>query len=108
VARLKFAKLLQTLHTTKKLPYTEPELRTMLDLTTPLLNYIPPDGPIDHVMEYIKENDLTEELCQSLHNFQANLREYGSVASMQSLRQRLHTLLFMDEWEPLKPFEMLE
>jgi len=103
VARLKFAKLLQTLHTTKKLPYTEPELRTMIDLTTPLLNYIPPDGPIDHVMEYIKENDLTEELCQSLHNFQANLREYGSVASMQSLRQRLHTLLFMDEWEPLKP-----
>jgi len=103
VARLKFAKLLQTLHTTKKLPYTEPELRTMIDLTTPLLNYIPPDGPIDHVMEYIKENDLTEELCQSLHKFQANLREYGSVASMQSLRQRLHTLLFMDEWEPLKP-----
>jgi hypothetical protein len=54
-------------------------------------------------MEYIQENDLTPELCQSLHNFQANLREVGSVASMQSLRQRLHTLLFMDEWEPLNP-----
>lgn len=102
-ARLKLAKLLQVLHTTKKLPYTEAELRTMIDLTTPLLNYIPPDGPVDHVMEYIKDNDLTEELCQSLHNFQANLREYGSVASMQSLRQRLHTLLFMDEWDPLTP-----
>ena len=103
VARLKLAKLLQALHTVKKLPYTEPELRTMIDLTTPLLNYIPPDGPVDHVMEYIKENDLTPELCRSLHNFQANLRDYGSVASMQSLRQRLYTLLFMDEWDQLKP-----
>jgi len=54
-------------------------------------------------MEYIKENDLTPELCRSLHNFQANLVEVGSVASMQSLRQRLHTLLFMDEWESLNP-----
>jgi hypothetical protein len=101
--RLKLLDLLRTLHTVKKLPYTEPELRTMLDLTTPLLNYIPPDGPVDHVMEFIQENDLTPELCQSLHRFQENLQEYGSVASMQSLRQRLHTLLFMDEWEPLKP-----
>jgi len=54
-------------------------------------------------MEYIKENDLTPELCSSLHNFQANIVEAGSVASMQSLRQRLHTLLFMDEWEALNP-----
>ena len=87
----------------KKLKYTEAELRAMLDSMTPMLDHIPPDGPIDHVMEYIKENDLTPELCESLHRFQENLREYGSVASMQSLRQRLHTLLFMDEWEPLKP-----
>jgi hypothetical protein len=103
VARLKLVKLLPVLYSVKKLPSTEADLRMMLDLSTPLLNYIPPDGPVDHVMEYIKDNDLTPELCQSLHNFQSNLREYGSVASMQSLRQRLHTLLFMDEWEPLKP-----
>jgi hypothetical protein len=103
VARLKLAKLLPVLYSTQKLPCTEADLRAILDLTTPLLKYIPPHGPVDHVMEYIKENDLTPELCQSLHNFQANLREYGSVASMQSLRQRLYTLLFMDEWEPLKP-----
>ena len=101
--RLKLVDLLRALHTVKKLPYTEADLRRMLDLTTPLLNHIPPDGPVDHVMEYVKEHDLTPELCQSLHNFQANLREYGSVASMQSLRQRLHTLLFMDEWDELKP-----
>ena len=101
--RLKLVDLLRTLYTVKKLPCTEADLRMMLDLTTPLLDYIAPDGPVDHVMEYIHENDLTPELCQSLHNFQANLREVGSVSSMQSLRQRLHTLLFMDEWEPLEP-----
>ena len=101
--RLKLIDLLRTLHTVKKLPYTEAELRRMLDAMTPLLGQISPDGPVDHVMEYIKDNDLTPELCQSLHNFQDNLREYGSVASMQSLRQRLHTLLFMDEWDSLKP-----
>ena len=101
--RLKLLDLHRTLHTVKKLPYTEADLRAMLDSTTPLLDHIPPDGPIDHVMEYVQENDLTPELCQSLHNFQDNLREYGSVASMQSLRQRLHTLLFMDEWDPLNP-----
>jgi hypothetical protein len=101
--RIKLVDLLRTLHTVKKLPCTEADLRLMLDLTTPLLDYIEPDGPVDHAMEYIQENDLTPELCQSLHNFQSNLREVGSVASMQSLRQRLHTLLFMDEWEPLKP-----
>jgi hypothetical protein len=101
--RLKLVNLLRTLYTVKKLPCTEADLRMMLDLTTPLLDYIAPDGPVDHVMEYMQENDLTPELCQSLHSFQANLREVGSVSSMQSLRQRLHTLLFMDEWEPLKP-----
>jgi hypothetical protein len=101
--RIKLVDLLRTLHTVKKLPCTEADLRMMLDLTSPLLDYIEPDGPVDRVMEYVQENDLTPELCQSLHNFQANLREVGSVASMQSLRQRLHTLLFMDEWDPLKP-----
>ena len=103
VERLKLVDLLRTLHTVKKLPCTEADLRMMLDLTTPLLDYVAPDGPVDRVMEYVQENDLTPELCKSLHNFQANLREAGSVASMQSLRQRLHTLLFMDEWEPLNP-----
>ena len=101
VARLKLARLLPVLYSVKKLPCTEADLRMMFDLSTPLLNYIPPDGPVDHAMEYMRENDLTPELCHSLHNFQTNLVEYGSVAGMQSLRQRLHTLLFMDEWEPL-------
>src|SRR5207248_971576 len=49
--------------------------------------------------------DLTPELCDSLRRFQANLREEMSIsqASMQSLRQQLHMLLWMDEWEPLNP-----
>ena len=101
-SRLKLIKLLRQLYT-RKLPCNESDLRMMLDLTVLLLDHIAPDGPVDYVMEYIKENDLTPELCRSLHNFQANLVEAGSVASMQSLRQRLHTLLFMDEWESLNP-----
>lgn len=102
VKRLRLVQLLHVLYT-KKLPCTEADLRMMLDLTVPLLDYIAPDGPVDYVMEYIKDNDLTPELCESLRNFQSNLQEAGSVASMQSLRQRLYTLLFMDEWEPLNP-----
>jgi hypothetical protein len=102
VSRLKLIKLLRQLYA-RKLPCNDTDLRMMLDLTVPLLNHIAPDGPVDYVMEYVKENDLTPELCCSLHNFQENLVEVGSVASMQSLRQRLHTLLFMDEWEPLNP-----
>lgn len=100
--RLKLIKLLRVLYT-RKLPCTEPDLRMMLDLTVPLLNVIAPDGPVDYVMEYIKDHDLTPELCHSLRKFQDNLVEQGSVASMQSLRQRLYTLLWMDEWESLNP-----
>ena len=102
VFRLKLVRLLRVLYT-RNLPCTENDLRMMLDLTVPLLNDIAPDGPVDYVMEYIRHDDLTPELCQSLHQFQDNLVEVGSVASMQSLRQRLHTLLWMDEWEPLNP-----
>src|SRR5258708_20623062 len=56
-------------------------------------------------MEYLKANDLTQELCRALREFQGSLREEMSVsqASMQSLRQCLHMLLWLDEWEPLDP-----
>lgn len=102
ISRLKLIKLLRVLYS-RKLPFTESDLVTILDLTVPLFDHIAPDGPVDYVMEYIKENDLTPELCRSLRNFQENLIQQSSVASMQSLRQRLHTLLWMDEWEPLDP-----
>jgi len=101
LARLKFVKLLRVLYT-RKLPCTETDLRMMLDLTVPLLDSIAPDGPVDYVMEYLKESDVTPELCLSLREFQKNLRP-GSVASTQSMRQRLHTLLWLDEWEDLDP-----
>jgi len=100
LSRIKLVKLLRLFYT-RKLPCTESDLRMMLDLTAPLFDLIAPDGPVDYVMEYVKENDLTPELCRSLREYQENLVPQGSVASMQSLRQRLHTLLWMDEWEPL-------
>ena len=102
LARIQLTQLLRLLYT-RKLPCTENDLRMMLDSTVPLLGVLAADGPVDYVMEYLKNNDLTRELCQSLREFQANLQNQGSVASMQSLRQRLHMLLWLDEWEPLDP-----
>ena len=102
LARLQLVQLLRVLYT-RKLPCTETNLRMMLDLTVLLLDAIAPDGPVDYVMEYIKEYDLTPQLSHSLREFQSHLESQGSVASMQSLRQRLYTLLWMDEWEPLNP-----
>ena len=102
LSRIRLTQLLRILYT-RKLPCTEQDLCMMLDLTVPLLHRIAPDGPVDYVMEYLKNDDLTPELCQSLRQFQANLQDQGSMASMQSLRQRLHMLLWLDEWEPLDP-----
>jgi hypothetical protein len=104
LARLRLTRLLRLLYT-RKLPCTEPDLRMMLGLTVPLLGAIAPYGPVEYVMEYLKKEDLTPELCRSLREFQASLREEmsQSQASMQSLRQCLHMLLWLDEWEPLDP-----
>ena len=101
LSRLQLVRLLRVLYK-RKLPCTETDLRMMLDLTVPLLDAIAPDGPVDYVMEYLKESDVTPELCNSLREFQENLGP-GAVASTQSLRQRLHTLVWLDEWEPLDP-----
>jgi hypothetical protein len=103
-ARLRLVTLLRVLYTIKA-PYTEPDLRLLLDLTTPLLGRIAPDGPVERVVEYLKDNDLTPELCGALRHFQDSLREEmsGSQASLLSLRQCLHMLLWLDEWEPLDP-----
>lgn len=104
LARIRLSTLLHVLYAIK-FPSSEPELRTLLDLTVPLLGRIAPYGPVERVGEYLKQNDLTPELCQSLRDFQGHLREEMSIsqASMQSLRQQLHMLLWMDEWEPLDP-----
>jgi hypothetical protein len=104
LARRHLRTLLHVLYSIKA-PYTEPELRALLDLTAPLLGRIAPYGPVERVVEYLKSNDLTPELCRSLCEFQGNLHEEMSIsqASMQSLRQQLHMLLWLDEWEPLDP-----
>jgi hypothetical protein len=104
LARMRLVTLLRVLYSIK-IPYAEPDLRGLLDLTSPLLGRIAPYGPVERVIEYLKDHDLTPELCRALRNFQANLREEMSIsqASMQSLRQCLHMLLWLDEWEPLDP-----
>jgi hypothetical protein len=104
VSRIRLSRLLRVLYAIKA-EFTERELGAILNATTPLLGRIAPYGPVERVTEYLKRNDLTFELCQSLRAFQAGLREEmsESQASMQSLRQTLHMLLWMDEWEPLDP-----
>jgi len=104
IARTRLKTLLRVLYAIKA-SFTEPELRALLDQTIPLLGRIAPYGPVEQVVEYLKQNGLTPELCRSLREFQAHLREEMSIsqASMQSLRQQLHMLLWLDEWEPLDP-----
>jgi len=104
VDRLRLVQLLRILYTIK-LPCAERDLRAMLALTTPLLGRIAPYGPVECVTVYLETHDLTRELCDALRTFQASLREEMSTgqAAMQSLRQTLHMLLWLDEWEPLDP-----
>jgi hypothetical protein len=102
VSRKRLIALLRVLYTLKA-PYSEPELRKLLDLTVGLLGRIAPYGPVELVGIYQASNDLTPELCASLRRFQAALREEMSSgqAAMQSLQQQLHMLLWMDEWEAI-------
>src|SRR5262249_43153365 len=102
IARIRLTTLLRVLYSLK-IPYTEPQLRRLLDLTVPLLGRIAPYGPVERVVEYIASHDLTPELCRSLRQFQSNLREEMSVsqASMKSRHQQLHMLWWLDEGEPL-------
>lgn len=104
LSRTRLTRLLRVLYGIKA-EFTEPELIAVIDATTPLLGRIAPYGPADRVAIYLLKNDLTPELCRALRSFQAALREEmsESQASMQSLRQQLHMLLWMDEWEPLDP-----
>jgi len=104
LARMRLTALVRVLYKFKA-PYTEADLCRLLDLTIPLLGRIAPYGPVECVVEYAKGNDLTPGLCVSLRRFQSSLQGEMSSgqAAMQSLRQQLHMLLWLDEWEPLDP-----
>jgi len=104
MARIRLVTLLRVLYKIKA-PYTEPDLTTLLDETSVLLGRISPEGPVDRVMEYLKTANLSPELCRALRTFQSSLTEEasGSQNSLQTIRQCLHMLLWMDEWEPLDP-----
>ena len=103
LTRPRLLRLLRALYK-MKLPSTERDLCMMLDLTAPLLEHIAPDGPVEYVTEYLKKHDLTDDLCRALRTFNANVRtDVSGVAALQPLKQRLHMLLWLDEWEPLDP-----
>lgn len=104
LSRTRLVRLLRVLYAIKA-QFSERELIAIVEMTTPLLHRIAPFGPVERVSEYLKTNDLTPKLCQALRAFQEALRDEnsGSQTSMQSLRQQLHMLLWMDEWDPLDP-----
>ncbi len=102
--RLRLIRLLRVLYT-MKLPCTERDLCTLLELTAPLLSIMSPEGPVEYLLEYTRSRDLTPPLATSLHGFDTALQneKLGSSASLQSLRQTLHVLLWLGEWEKLDP-----
>jgi hypothetical protein len=104
LARQRLATLLRTFHTIKA-SYGETELCRLLDLTTALLGRIEPYGPVERVVKYLETHDLSPELTGALRDFQANIRVEMSInqAGLQSLRQTLHVLLWLDEWDPMDP-----
>ena len=104
IDRLRLIRLLRVLYT-MKLPCSERDLCTLLDLTAPLLPIMSPEGPVEYVLEFTRSKDLTPALATSLHGFDAALQneKLGSSASLQTLRQTLHVLLWLDEWEGLDP-----
>jgi hypothetical protein len=104
MARHRLIQLLRVLYKIK-LPCTEADLRAQIELTVPLMDRMWPDGPLDYLAEYLKKNDLTPELCSGLRQIQGAIKfgETCGQAALQSLAQRLHMLLWMDEWEPLDP-----
>src|SRR5690348_17115969 len=50
----------------QKLPFTEPDLRAVVQSTTLLQGLIGPSGPVEQVLEFLKQNDLTPGLCKDL------------------------------------------
>ena len=98
IDRLRLIRLLRVLYT-MKLPCTERDLCTLLDLTAPLLPIMSPEGPVEYVLEFTRSKDLTPALATSLHGFDAALQneKLGPSASLQSLRQTLHVLLWLDD-----------
>src|SRR6185295_7063606 len=77
LARTRLIQLLRVLYRIK-LPCTERDLRAMLELTAPLLGRIAPDGPVEYVMEFVKKNDLTADLCGALRTFQGAMTDTAS------------------------------
>ena len=68
LSRIRLVTLLRILYRIKA-QFLEPELVAIIDATTPLLARISPYGPIERVTEYLKNNDLTPELCRAMTRF---------------------------------------
>jgi hypothetical protein len=83
--------------------FSEGELRRMLQLTTPLLNVIPPYG-FALILEYLEQSDLTPGLCDDIRALEVQLKHgvrYFSAAGEQLFRQRLHLLRWLDGWDEI-------
>ena len=61
LARLRLRALVRVLYSIKA-PVTEAQLRTLLDLTTPLLGRMEPFGPVERAVDDFQDQDLTPAL----------------------------------------------
>ena len=104
VSRLRLIHLLRVFHS-MKLPRNADQLSVLFDLTSPLLTHIAPEGPVECTLEFLKTGELTAELSGSIRRFHSAMdaEQPGPSASMLTIRQSLHVLTWLDEWEPLDP-----
>jgi hypothetical protein len=87
------------------LPYSEADLITLIETTTPLLGWVPPYGPVESVQRHFDTDAHTAAIFPPLRAFQAHLKVEMSLsqASLQSLRQQIYLLLWQDESDPIDP-----
>ena len=96
-----------------KLPCTERDLCTLLELTgRHRCSIMSPEGPVEYVLGvHALEGSDASAARTSLHEFDSRAprtRSSDRQPSLQSLRQILHVLLWLDEWERARPVALLE
>jgi hypothetical protein len=89
---------------TWKLTLTEAELIAILRHTARLAGIVTPYAPMPHLMAYVEEHGLTQELATAIREFTASVHSsshYVNQTRAQLLNSRLDMLAWRDEWTPI-------
>lgn len=87
-----------------KLSPGESDLVEILDRTAAVASFLAPYTPIPHLLEYLEEKGLTENLAGAIRAFRARVWDGAlrvNQASLQLFRSRLNMLAWRDEWSPV-------